>query len=63
MSNIIRLEPKERKELVCPFRTITTSSQLQDGRVIQLIEYPPCHYDICPYYIDDNCSRVVNTLV
>lgn len=58
MSNIIKLAPREKRELVCPFRTATISSQLPDGRVMQVVEYPHCQYELCPYYKYNNCSRL-----
>ena len=61
MKDVVKLVPKDRKELVCPFRTVTINMQLSDGRVISKVEYPPCQYELCPFYKKDNCSRIDNT--
>ena len=45
-------------ELICPFRTKTLSFQGQHGEVVQLVEYPECQYDKCPFYKKFNCDRI-----
>lgn len=46
--SVLRVE-NHKKDLVCPFRTKTISYQDDTNSVIQIIEFPECHYNKCPF--------------
>lgn len=57
VTDIINFDDNKR-ELVCPFRTLTRSYQTDNQEVIQEIIYPKCHYEKCPYYGINKCLRI-----
>jgi hypothetical protein len=57
------------KPLVCPFRTLTKLIPNQFGAADQMIEFPECHGNACPFYDSnavtnsDKCLRAVVEIV
>lgn len=58
-------------KVVCPFRTLTITSQLSSQMMEQRVNFPECHYGECPFYRPDGknpqekCGRAnaVNNIV
>lgn len=53
--------------MVCPFRTITTTTQdMETGTLVQKVDYPECQLADCPFYnksFKDNSDRCFRTMV
>ena len=58
---VIKMEPDYSR--VCPFRTITTTSQ-EEGKMVQRVDYPECYYNHCDFYNVENhfCDLAISKI-
>ena len=62
MGAVIHLE-NVNERIVCPYRTTTITTQLDEISVESTVTFPECQYALCPFYdveqknIKDRCLR------